>query len=499
MISAFSGNVDHVLCAANHIQLVPVIEACVDFLQSHIMLINCLDVLNTAELFTLDHLKTFVYKYISKNFLEFGMSKEFLRLTTSQLETLLDLNYPVNCTECEVLSVLIGWIVHHYGFNPTGASNILTKLQFTNLNWSDIENIPNFRDLEKLIECNKTDVVLQGFRDQVLNEPSKSVPGLINLRGYEETVVICGGFRPGQGMTNSVQCYNKSNGILKTLTCVPHIEQCNFGTSVINNKLYVVGGCYNDDQMEEFVHGFGFCFDPTRNAWQNIAPMNTERCRFYLGAVGNKLYAIGGDPAASMETGEFAQCECYDLETRRWQRIAALPGNRMEHAGTRVGDNLYISGGLQDPEGPVFNSFWKYETSTDMWVELPPLLTPRADHGMFTYEGRIYVIGGWYEDDLTHQRVMANTVDCFDLEKGQWEVIGQVESPRLYATYNVHEGQVVVIGGWLNGDCQRKCNTVDVFDLHSLTWSQGHGGHASQEVWEHTSCTMYLPTGLYWN
>ena len=426
------------------------------------------------------------------------MTKEFFKLTTNQLVTLLDLNFPVNCTECEVLSVVVGWIVHHHGYRLPSAGKLLQKVQLSNLKWQDIEQISNFGDLEKLTLDESTDCVIVGLKDQVQSQTCKIVPGLINLRGYEETMVICGGFRPGQGMTNAVQCYNKSKGTMKTLTRVPHVEQCNFGMAVMNNKLYVVGGCYNDDQMQEFAHGFGFCYDPMKNTWHNIAPMTNERCRFYLGSVGNKFYAIGGDPSASMETGDFAHCECYDLDTRRWQVVAPLPGNRMEHAGTTMADSIYISGGLQDQEGPVFDSFYKYETRTNTWVALRSLLTPRADHGMFSYEGKIYVIGGWYEDELTQQRVMASTVDCFDPVKGQWEVIGTIDSPRLYATYSVLKNQVIVIGGWLNGNCQRKCSAVEMFDLDTLTWSKvdksaDRGKSGGQEMWEHASCSIYLP------
>lgn len=439
-----------------------------------------------------------MYKFISKNFQEFSMSKEFFRLTCRQLDTLLDLNYPVNCTECEVLSVVISWIVHHHGYQLPAVGNLLSKVQLSNIRWSDIEKIQNFHDLEKMIVENKGDSVIQGLKQQVQSQPCVSVPGLINLRGYEETVIICGGFRPGQGMTNTVQCYNKSKGMMKTLTRVPHVEQCNFGMTVMNNKLYVVGGCYNDDQMQEFAHSFGFCYDPMKNTWHNIAPMTTERCRFYMASIGNKLYAIGGDPSASVEIDDFAHCECYDLDTRRWQVLSPLPGNRMEHAGTTFENCVYVSGGLQDPEGPVFDSFYKYDTLTDTWVALAPLLTPRADHSMFTYGGKIYVIGGWYEDDITGQRVMATTVDCFDPVKDHWVVITSVESPRLYATYCLLKGQVIVIGGWLNGNCQKKCNTVESFDLETLTWSQinqstERGQEGSQEMWEHASCSIYLP------
>ncbi|XP_052816235.1 kelch-like protein 26 [Mya arenaria] len=496
-------NVEDVLCAANHVQLIPVVEACVNFLKSHLSLSCCVDLLNIAELFTLHDLKDFTYKYICKNLATFGVSSEFLQLSFSQLETLLDMDYPVNCSECDVLSFVIGWIVHHHGYTWNEIGKILDKINRLSVDHQDLPNIPNFCDFDRLCIENESFKLFASSLD--LNQMSVNdkglVPGLVNIRGFHESVVVCGGFKPGLGMSNSVQWYDGVSGKMQSLTTVPHVEQCNFGVSVMENKLFIVGGCYNDDQMEEIVHGFGFCYDPAKNVWKNIPPMNMERCRFYLGTVGSKLFAIGGDPSASMDTGDFAHCECFDLETQTWQEIAPLPGNRMEHAGTALDNCLYVSGGVQDSEGPVFNTFFKYDIETNMWLQLPSMLTARADHTMFAFQRNIYVIGGWFEDSVTHQRVMANTVDCFDLDKGQWMVIASFPSPRLFASYTLHGDKIVIIGGWLNGDCQMKCNTVEMLDLPSLIWgegpeSEGRGTTGGLEVWEHAACCLWVPMSV---
>lgn len=491
-----AGNVQDVLCAANHIQLMPVVEACVNFLKSHIVLSNCVDLLSIAELFTLQDLTQYVYKYISKNMSSLAMAAEFYKLSESQLENLLHLNYPVDCVESDVLSAVIGWIVHHHGYGSEAAIKYLTKINFSAMTWVEIEKIPNFTDLNKMLSDEKVGYQLQKLLSNVPRS-SALVPGLVNVRGYQESVIICGGFRPGTGMNNNIESYDLATGKMQYLTCVPHVDQCNFGITVTKNKLYVIGGCYNNDHMEEFIHGYGFCYNPAINRWEIIPPMLEERCRFYLGSIGNKLFAIGGDPAASMGTADFAPCEYYDLDNKKWQQIAPLPGNRMEHAGTTMEESIFISGGLQDQEGPVFNTFFKYDTLTDRWLQLPAMPTPRADHSIFNYSGKIYAVGGWYDDSISHQRVMASTVDCFDLNKGRWETIASVPSPRLYATYTLKQGKIIVIGGWLNGDCQRKCSSVETFDLETLTWIENINPQDTcdtPEIWEHACCTMYVPT-----
>lgn len=490
-------SVEDILSAANHVMLLPVVEACINYLQSHIEISNCVDMLNIAELFSLTDFLTFVYKYISRNFFIFSVSAELLHLSGSQLETLLHLNYPVNCAEIDVLSSVIGWLVHHYGYQAACTSKCLSKINFKSISRSDIEKMPNYKDFEKLLSVQEDVQTLKNILSEVKELSSIMVPGLINIRGYRESVVVCGGFRPDSGLCNNVEILDLLTGKLKLLTLIPHVQQCNFGLAVMNNCMYIVGGCYNDEHLEEIVHGFGFCYNPVTMLWDTIQPMINERCRFYLGNVFNKLYAIGGDPSASSEVGDYASCECYEPDSREWCIIAPLPGNRMEHAGTTLDHNLYISGGLQDLEGPVFNTFFRYDTTTDMWFQLPSMPTPRADHAMFAYDNKIYVIGGWYDHPVSQQRTMASTIDCFDLNKGQWQMVAEVPKPRLFATYTLHKGKVIITGGWLNGECKQRCCSLQIFDIASLEWTEiksmtSSVGNVPHSVWEHGSCSLYV-------
>ena len=485
-------NVEHLLSAANYIQILPVVEACVDYLKSHLVMTNCVDMITISELFSLKNLRSHVYKYISSHFASLAISTEFLRLSLTQLENLLNFSYPVDCAEVDVFSAVIGWIVHHHGNSAKHALKFLPKIDITSLLPEELKGMHNFLDFEKMLFDSESGMELQSYVKSQIGTNIIQVEGLLNVRGYEKSLVVCGGFLPGSGMTNDVQYYNTVTGSLHLLTTVPHVEQCHFGMTSLQNRLYVIGGCYNDDRMEEITHGYGFCYSPQTQQWTSIPPMMNERCRFFLGAVRNKLYAIGGDPSASQEPLEHAKCECFDPQTNRWSSIAMLPGNRTEHAGTVLGDRLYISGGLQDPDDrTTFDTFYEYNPDSNTWSQLPSMLVPRADHTMFAHDGKIYVIGGYYHDSVTNQRVMASTIDCFDFDKGCWEEISQTPTPRLFASYSVLNDRVIVIGGWFNGDYQHKCKSLQTFDLIGRKWCDEI--NTTTEIWEHASCSIYLP------
>ena len=87
----------------------------------------------------------------------------------------------------------------------------------------------------------------------------KSSP-LINSRGMELAVVKVGGFGIG-GITNEITYFLPSVGKWRHLTSIPHVEQCNFGTAVLDNDLYVVGGCFNQSLQVSY----NFCFPPLTN------------------------------------------------------------------------------------------------------------------------------------------------------------------------------------------------------------------------------------------
>lgn len=111
-----------------------------------------------------------------------------------------------------------------------------------------------------------------------------STSSLVNSRGMELAVLKIGGFGIG-GITNEITYCFSSERKWKHLTTIPHLEQCNFGTSVLNNELYIVGGCFNQS-LQENIHPFGFKYSPQYDKWSTMSPMKIERCRFSLNVLG---------------------------------------------------------------------------------------------------------------------------------------------------------------------------------------------------------------------
>lgn len=272
------------------------------------------------------------------------------------------------------------------------------------------------------------------------------------------------------------------------------IFKCNYGVAVLENELYVVGGCYNVS-LEEYIHPFGFRYSPMDNKWTTIAPMLQDRCRFSLNVIGKSLYAIGGASETNNgedgeEDEEDATGERYDPESDSWEYIAPLRGCRSQHAGAALNNYLYVSGGLENHR--VLTSFCRYNTTFGFWEELTPLLTPRADHVMLAIYDKIYVCGGWYENTQHETRILNKTIDSYNFQTHQWEVVTTIPTPRCHAGIVAEFSKIYIIGGFSAlVTFDRATSTIECFDVETQKWS--NVDRYPRNIWEHTCATLYIP------
>lgn len=103
-------NIQEVLSAASYIQLESVVEACLNYLDQQLDLDNYIDVLIISEMYSLKRLNHKVYRFICHHLNVISKSPEFFRLSERQIELILAGDYPVTCTEIEVLGILLRWI-----------------------------------------------------------------------------------------------------------------------------------------------------------------------------------------------------------------------------------------------------------------------------------------------------------------------------------------------------------------------------------------------------
>lgn len=293
-------NVHDVLSAANYVQMDPVVVACTDYLQTQLDNDNCIDLLNISETYSLPKLRLECCRFICGHIRELSSIGEICRLDWRQLEHILSCDFLVDCPEQVVVRIVLQWI------ELMKSDALIIQRLLRHIRLSDIPRVALqrlFDDIPGLTsKLDHQATIGRQLRQQIksiMNLPPNqnssllaNTHALINLRGLEVAMVNVGGFRVA-GITNEITYYLPSMGKWQHLTTIPHVEQCNYGTAVLDNELYVVGGCFNVS-LNEQIHPYVFRFNPIADKWTSLERMHKERCRFSLNIVNGMLYAVGG-------------------------------------------------------------------------------------------------------------------------------------------------------------------------------------------------------------
>lgn len=309
-------NVHDVLAAASHVQMHAVVAACTDYLRTQLHTDNCVDLLNISETYSLAALRHECYRFVCANLHALAALGEIQRLAWPQLEHVLACDYPVDCAEHVVLSIVLQWLDDVMdSIDAAIGQRLLHHVRLADIPRDELK-----RTLDDALckTAGKASAATVQLRQQIdalhlqLRSASPSAPlnttdALVNRRGMEVALVNVGGFHE-RGITNDITYYLPSVRRWQKLTSIPYVEQCNYGTAVMDNELYVVGGCFNVS-MRELILPYAFRFNPISNEWTSLQRMRKDRCRFSLNIVGGLLYAVGGvtdveDESDSMDEDE---------------------------------------------------------------------------------------------------------------------------------------------------------------------------------------------------
>ena len=176
-------------------------------------------------------------------------------------------------------------------------------------------------------------------------------------------------------------------------------------TGVINDKLYVVSGCFEADPphgLFEWCSPLFYRYNPATDKWVELPPPSTAVGTglyhpFLGGVIDAKLYAMGG------AVGEpwFA---VYDPATNKWTKLTngfARPG-RSGAASAVLGGKLYAIGGMRyNAATDAWDTLAvtiSYDPATRLWTRHADLPSPRAGMAasriFLNGKARIELVGG---------------------------------------------------------------------------------------------------------
>jgi N-acetylneuraminic acid mutarotase len=212
------------------------------------------------------------------------------------------------------------------------------------------------------------------------------------------------------------------------------------GAAAINGKIYISGGCR--DRKCFYPTNALYMYDPARDVWtqkREIPPDSSngpDGENHYAdgngvsGVINGKLYVVSGCFENDSEKGYFESCSPlffrYNPATDRWLQLPS-PFAVPEYAPT--------IGGVIDGKFYVMTSnavyFAVYDPATNRWTPLNALGGgPRYGAASAVVGGKLYVFGGWRYDTSTGARDTLATTVRYDAATRTWVQRADLPGPR---------------------------------------------------------------------
>ncbi|MEP6896099.1 MAG: kelch repeat-containing protein, partial [Chloroflexota bacterium] len=154
--------------------------------------------------------------------------------------------------------------------------------------------------------------------------------------------------------------------------------------SIVNNKLYVMGGfeAVTNVPIDEVQ-----VYNLITHQWTKARPLPNPRGGHVAVVLDGKIHLLGGGNSEST----LADHSEYNPATNTWRDLAPLSRSEGSPAAVVVAGKIYVIGGRSGFSD--FGDVYIYDPSTDTW-SMGPSIEPRGTAGAVVYCGGIYLFGG---------------------------------------------------------------------------------------------------------
>ncbi|PAA82356.1 hypothetical protein BOX15_Mlig034024g1 [Macrostomum lignano] len=504
-----------ILAAATHLQVMPVLEFCERNFLRNMTAANFTDFIVTARLYNMAGVLAQIDKFIAANLLSIADGPALSQLGLDQMLACLRSPH-CRLREIDVFRAVQLWLdardqqqqcmeqlLTEIRYNLIAPSDLVSKVQLAPavmanarlhsllLQALNYHVVPHCQPL-----CTPPDMWLRCYREQLVcvggRDLQPTTPGLVE----DCSALLLP--KPSQGATAAVAAAEsplmsagRSSSTIRrhTLASLPtpvSHAQC----VVLNNFLYVLGGCVTQCAHAESAVNAVSRFDLRFNAWYQCAPMLQRRAYFAAGIVmvnrRPRIMVVAG----RRKEGALQHCELYDPEANCWTAGPSLGQAFYSHAGAVYKDTMYISGGYANEN--FYPDVHKLRPAAQFWEECAPMLAARGWHCMVEAAGRLYVCGGC---SLNAANNALPVLQCeqYNAEADQWTIVSPMPVSHKEACAVAVDRHVYVLGGF-NVHTKTGQRLVCRLDLDSHQWETvGSFSHSTTGV---CACLLKVPPYL---
>jgi len=454
-------NMQDILSAANHLQIMSVVKFCCEFLKGEISSQNCVEISKIAKFFNLVEVEECVRAFILSNFTQFVKTDEFLRLTEADICALLASNNIRGHTEIELFEAADRWLTHDNS-RVSSVHSVMQHIRFPLIAPEDLdEKVQSIPYMKTDSECLK--LLYEASTYHMLpNKQPLLQSSRMQVRSVMPCLVAIGGKESTNRVSQEVQLFNKEANQWLHLGEMDLPAYCHC-VAVLNDFLYVVGGQEMFDNNGSTAMSNVYRYDPRFNIWKKMSCMLETRTDFHVSAIDGYLYAIAG----RNHTGPLSSAERYRVDRNKWEPVAELPHAVCAHSGAPCMGLMYIAGGFAS-DG-FQREVYCYYPNDNRWEPKPKLKTERGLHCMVDYKERLYCIGGNNKTNGARRDVLST--EMFDVKTEQWTEVAPLFAGQSEAGAAVVDGKIYIVGGhtWRE---RKDVRTVACYDPEKDTWEK---------------------------
>jgi hypothetical protein len=373
-------NVSDILSAASHFQSEEAIQLCAEYFRQCITTENCKDILNLAELYSLEPVKDLAMKFMLQSFESLAQCDQYYKLSHLELAQLVESNSLRVSSEYRLFEHVMKWINYDKESRKQYAPMLINRVRLALIPSQQlVEKVSSIDLMNENPECNSLLIAAKDYQLLSHQQPLMQCR-TTSVRAAEATFLSL-----DRRHLKGISVHG--DRVISLQDCPSQV----FRPCMIDMKnfLYVLGGRMG----EHAVKATPYCFryDPRFNTWMQLPHMNHARADFSVVVKDSHIYCIGG----INEGRVLRYVERYSLVENSWEARTDLPEPRhcLAAGAHPNSEKIYVCGGIL-PNGALSSVLYGYTPQTDTWETITQMPVPRANHAIHVHENGFQVFGG---------------------------------------------------------------------------------------------------------
>lgn len=514
-------NAKGLIVAADYL-LLPILriisEQC---LEKRLCISNCISIFYFAKEHQCNELVAKAHSYVGSNFANVAQCKEFLDLSSQEIENWISSDEIVINNEEDIFKIIVQWTSQNTRYRMSEFKELFrhVRLMFVSRDYLS-GSIATNSLVKEDAEC--LDCVTQALRwlDGKLDGdfpwqqlPRKSLQSQTIVACRQRKVLChCPGEDKWQKLpdvqfesVNLVSCRGKLFAIAQELNESQRYEPL-FNKWVPLTKTewsakpQVRSDSHRRQEQQVFaVHGEIYViesaqigsetitrkYDFDSNSWKSSAAFDLgQKDQVCIVPAKQLIYAIGGrkreisSAGYVQKFGILSDVERFDIKEDTWEKLQDIHEARRRAFGAAMHDKIFIAGGIGS-ESSVLRSCELYKIPLNEWEVIASLNVPRMLGSMVCLSAKLYVLGGLGEPCTSESDKF--TVESYDEGNDQWK------KTTIMTFEKISEGSTFI----LVSGCSAPLFNLGVNNLNhdSSTVESSHAAKTNSNI-SRTCCVM---------